>query len=149
MLINIGLGSTLSIVTNNTCTPTCVANVFDTTSYREFLNSSLINCFSLSSTKGQFLNSCPTCWQYAHTNAISKVGYVFITSILHWTCGCSTIPITYTLSGCVCWTSTCTMTAFIGFKQVWKPNQHGKLGFLHSCKWNLFWNLMLLTLFGW
>ncbi len=40
--------------------PTFVTNVLVMASVREVLNSSLINCFNLSSTKGQFLNSCPT-----------------------------------------------------------------------------------------
>jgi L,D-peptidoglycan transpeptidase YkuD (ErfK/YbiS/YcfS/YnhG family) len=44
-----------------TSTPTCVIGVLGIASYREVLSSSFINCFSLSSTKGQFLNSCPTC----------------------------------------------------------------------------------------
>jgi hypothetical protein len=43
-----------------TCTPTCVIGVFGIASYREVISSFFINCFSLSFTKGQFLNSCPT-----------------------------------------------------------------------------------------
>jgi hypothetical protein len=42
-----------------TSTPTCVIGVFGITNY--ILSYSFINCFSLSSTNGQFLNSCPTC----------------------------------------------------------------------------------------
>jgi hypothetical protein len=95
--------------------------VFDTTSCREVLSSFLINCFSLSSTKGQFLNSCPTYWQYAHINVISKIGNAFITGIFQWTCGRSMVPITCTLSGCVCQTSIGTMTTSIGSKWVWEP----------------------------
>jgi hypothetical protein len=41
-------------------TPTCVIGVFSTASCKTNLDF-LINNFSLSSTKGQFLNSCPTC----------------------------------------------------------------------------------------
>ncbi len=62
-------------------TPTRVASVFGTTVCKEVLNSSFINLFNLSSTKGQFLNSCPTCWQNAQVNATSTVGWVGITSI--------------------------------------------------------------------
>jgi hypothetical protein len=46
-------------------TPTCITNVLIVEGVKEVLNYSLINHFNLSSTKGQFLNSCPTCWQYA------------------------------------------------------------------------------------
>jgi hypothetical protein len=57
-----------------TCTPTWVASVLDPTGCKEVISYSFINLFNLSSTKGQFLNSCPTCWQYAYVNAISIVG---------------------------------------------------------------------------
>jgi hypothetical protein len=81
-----------------TCTPTGIIRMFVVADGRSFLNFSLINHFNLSFTKGQFLNSCPTCWQYAHVNAISIVGYGFIIDMHHWIGGCSMIPITNTLS---------------------------------------------------
>jgi hypothetical protein len=46
-------------------TPTCIIGVLVVIGGREVLNFSLINCFILTSTKGKWLNSCPTCWQYA------------------------------------------------------------------------------------
>jgi len=42
-------------------TPTCVVGMFGTTCCREVLSFFLINLFNLSSTKGQFLNSCLAC----------------------------------------------------------------------------------------
>jgi hypothetical protein len=81
-----------------TCTPTSIINVLVAADDRKVLSFSLINHFNLSSTKGQFLNSCPTCWQYAQVNAISIVGYGFVIGMRHWTSGCSMIPITSTLS---------------------------------------------------
>jgi hypothetical protein len=44
-----------------TCTPTCVIGMLGTTSCRQVMSFFLINCLNLSSTNGQFLNSCPTC----------------------------------------------------------------------------------------
>jgi hypothetical protein len=93
---------------------------------REVLNSSFINCFNLFSTKGQFLNSCATCWQYAPIDAISIVGYGFITGILHWIGGYSTIPITSTfnqtfwVTSCVCWTLIGITTASTSFSCCWE-----------------------------
>jgi hypothetical protein len=58
-LIDIGLVTKFGQICC-TSTPTCVISVFGTTCYIEVLSSSLINLFNLSSTKGQFLNSCPT-----------------------------------------------------------------------------------------
>jgi hypothetical protein len=49
-----------------TSTPTCVVGGLNIIGYKEIMSSSFINHFNLSSTKGQSLNSCPTCWQYAH-----------------------------------------------------------------------------------
>jgi hypothetical protein len=43
------------------CTTTCYAGVFIATCGRKVLNS-FNNHFNLASTKGHFLNSCPTCW---------------------------------------------------------------------------------------
>jgi len=77
-------------------TPTCVDNVFGTIGCKEVVSSSFINNFSLSSTKGQSLKSCATCWQYAHNDAISTTGCMLGTSRLHWTCDRSIIPITCT-----------------------------------------------------
>jgi hypothetical protein len=65
-----------------TCTPTCIIGVLIVTDGRKVMSSSLINCLSLSSTKGQFLNSCPTCWQNAQVDAISTMGCGVVTSIL-------------------------------------------------------------------
>jgi hypothetical protein len=87
-----------------TCTP-CVVHALGT-SYKEVISHSLINRFSLSSIKWQFLNSCPTCWQYAHANVISTMGCVFIIDIFCWTNGHLIVPITGTfdqtflVSGC-------------------------------------------------
>jgi hypothetical protein len=47
----------------DTSTPTYIASVFILIGGREVISSSLINYFNLSSTKGQFLNSCLTWWQ--------------------------------------------------------------------------------------
>ncbi len=74
-------------------TPTCVADVLSTISCKEVMNLFLINHVSLSSTKGQFLSSCPICWQYAHHNVISMVGCMLRIGILDWTCGCSMVPL--------------------------------------------------------
>jgi hypothetical protein len=41
-------------------TPTCIVSVLILIGNKEVMSFSLNNCFSLSSTKGQFLNSCPT-----------------------------------------------------------------------------------------
>ncbi len=41
-------------------TPTCIAGVLIAASGKEVLSFFFINHFNLSSTKGQFLNSCPT-----------------------------------------------------------------------------------------
>ncbi len=65
-LTDIGLVTTLDYIW--VCcisTPTWVVGVLDTTSCKEVKGSYFINLFNLSSTKGQFLNSCPSCWQYA------------------------------------------------------------------------------------
>jgi hypothetical protein len=43
-------------------TPTCIDNVLGTIRCKEVVSSSFINHFSLSSTKGQFLKLCATCW---------------------------------------------------------------------------------------
>jgi len=106
----------------------------------KFLSSSFINCLNLSSTKGQFLNSCPSYWQYAHVNVISMVGYEVITSILRWTSGCSMVPITSIFDqtpwviGCVCQTTTCIMIASTGSTCYWKLDQHeGLCSKLHNC----------------
>jgi hypothetical protein len=56
-----------------TCTMTCVVNVLNTIGYREVLSSFFVNRFSISSTKGQSLNSCPTCWQYAHVDVLGSI----------------------------------------------------------------------------
>jgi hypothetical protein len=90
-----------------TCTSTWVANVLSTTSCKEDWSFFFINLFNLSSTKGQFLNSCPTCWEYAQVNATSIIGRLVVTDIFRWTNGHSTIFMTSTLgqtdwwNGCV------------------------------------------------
>jgi len=48
-----------------TSTPTFVTGVLGTIGCKEVMSYSFINLFNLSSKKRQFLNSCPTCWQYA------------------------------------------------------------------------------------
>jgi hypothetical protein len=73
-------------------TPTCVANVLSTIGCKEVMNPSLINHFSLSSINRQFLNSCPTCWQYAHDDVILMVGCMLRIGI-HWSCGCLMVSI--------------------------------------------------------
>ncbi len=50
--------------------PTWVVSVLNTIGCRKVWSSSLINFFNLSSTKEQYLNSCPTCWQYAQVNVV-------------------------------------------------------------------------------
>ncbi len=59
---------------------------------REVMSSFFINNFNLSSTKGQYLNSFSTCWQYAHVYAISTLGCGVVIDIFHWIGGHSTIP---------------------------------------------------------
>jgi hypothetical protein len=93
-------------------TPTCIASVHSTIRCREIMSTYFIDCFNLSSTKGQFLrSSCPTYWQYAHDNAISTIGCMLGTTILHWMNDCLIVPITSTfsqtfwLSGRACWTT--------------------------------------------
>jgi hypothetical protein len=100
--------------------------VFIVTSGREVLSFSLINCYSLSSTKGQFLNSCPTCWQYAQVNVISTMGYEVVIGIFHWISCCSTVPITSIFDqtpwmiGCVCQIVISIVITSIGFACCWK-----------------------------
>ncbi len=110
-----------------TCTPTCVISVFDTTSYKKVLSYSFGNLFNLSCTKGKFLNSCPTCWQFAHANVTSTMGWVVITDILCWTSGRSVVPMTCTFgqtiwwSGYVCWITIGAATISTGSTNYWKP----------------------------
>jgi hypothetical protein len=100
----------------------------NTTCCKEVLSFSLFNLFNLSSTKGQFLNSCPTCWQYAHANATSIVGCVVVIGIFHWTSGHSTVPMIDTLgqivwrSGCVCQTTIGVATISICSTSCWEPD---------------------------
>jgi hypothetical protein len=54
-------------------TPTCVIGMLGTIGYRAILSSSFVNRFNLSSTKGQSLNSHPTCWQYAHVDVLGCI----------------------------------------------------------------------------
>jgi hypothetical protein len=128
-------------------TPPYVIGVPDTIGCREVMSSSLINCLSLSSTKGRFLNSSPTCWQYAHANAISTIGWAFVIDILCWTSGHSIVPIISTfgqivwLSGCVCWTITNIATISIGSTCGWELHRCESLCYrLHSCSnWRKSW----------
>jgi hypothetical protein len=87
---------------------------------RKVPSSSFINRFNLSSTKGQFLNSCSTCWQYAHVNAISTIGYGVVIDIFCWIGGYSTVPKTSIL--CQTPLVTCCVCRTIcyepGYKQV-------------------------------
>jgi len=90
-------------------TPTCVAGVHSTIKCREIMSIYFIDCFNLSSTKGQFLrSSCPTYWQYAHD---STIGCMLGTTILCWMSDYLIVPITCTfnqrfwLSGHVCRTT--------------------------------------------
>ncbi len=88
--------------------PTWVIGVLDTTRCKEFQSFSFINLLNFSSTKGKFLNSCWSCWQYAQVNVVSIVGWVVVIGIFRWTNGRSMVPMTGTLgqtiwwSGCVC-----------------------------------------------
>ncbi len=69
-------------------TPTCVIGVLGITGYKKVMNYSLINHFNLSSTKGQSLNSCPTCWQYVCSCSFNNGFNVYIqyTSLNRWLC---------------------------------------------------------------
>jgi hypothetical protein len=48
----------------NTDTWGNIVVVVGNTNWWTFITSAFNNYFSLSSTKGQWLNICPTCWQY-------------------------------------------------------------------------------------
>jgi hypothetical protein len=140
-LTNIGLVSKFNYI--GACcigTPTWVTNVLNTTSCKKNWKFSFIYFFNLSSTKAQFLNSCPTYWQYSQVNAATTVGWVVRTSILHWINGCSMVFMKGTFgqtcwwSGCVCWTTTwATITSTNStcyWKLDWCEGLHSKL---HNC----------------
>jgi hypothetical protein len=122
-----------------TSTPMCVVGALGTTSYREVISFSFINIFNLSSTKGQFFNSCPTYWQYAHVNVISTVGWVVVAYIFCWTSGRSIIPMIGTFNqkvlwnGCVCWITTMAMIVSTNSTSCREPNPcEGLRSKLHS-----------------
>jgi hypothetical protein len=78
--------------------------------------------------KGTTFELMSLCWQYAHVNATSTMGWVVVTGILCWITGHSTVPMTNTLgqtilwSGCVYCITTRVTIASTSSTGCWKLN---------------------------